>query len=99
MAISCGWRPLQTDEIPVTFSPLFEHYNVHGVFHIVWSVDILKEEGKNVQVLKIWDVVKESEIPKLRKNLEFLYGNYTMDTISRCKCRCVETYGYATFFP
>lgn len=88
--LSIGWRPPQKNKIPVTFSPLLEQYNVHGVLHLIWNVDILEENKKYIQVLKVWDVLKESKILELRKNLDFFFGNYTVDNISRCKCKCVE---------
>ncbi|KAH7853124.1 hypothetical protein Vadar_033555 [Vaccinium darrowii] len=73
-----------------TSSQLLKLYKVNGSLNLIWSVDIVTESSKDIQVLKVWDVLPMAEIPKLSKRLDTLFGNYTLDKMNRCKCRSFE---------
>lgn len=91
-----GWRMPQEDKIisvmhvDVTLSLLSKQVDVHGILHLIWIVDIIKEEGKWVQVVKVFDVLPESKIRELKQNLKILFQNYTIGVKNRCNYRCVE---------
>jgi hypothetical protein len=65
-----------------------------GQLNLVWTVDILKEDSYYIQVMKVWDVVPLSDIPRLANHLDILFGSYTVDKMHRCKHRCVEGYEF-----
>ncbi|CAN4116692.1 unnamed protein product [Withania somnifera] len=78
--LSSGWRKSEKNS---TFSNkgwnsavLLE---VYGVKHL-----------KLIQVLKIWDILPVYHIPKLAKNLDIHFGQYTADMMNRCKYKRVE---------
>ncbi|XP_058179715.1 uncharacterized protein LOC131298335 isoform X3 [Rhododendron vialii] len=73
-----------------TSSQLLEMYTVNGWLNLIWSVDVVREGSKDFQVLKFWDILPKAEIPKLAKHLDSLFGNYTVDKMTRCKCRRFE---------
>lgn len=91
-----GWRMPQEGKITrvmhvdVTLSLLLKNDDVHKSLHLIWMVDIIKEDGKWVQVLKVFDVQPESKIPELKQNLEILFENYTIGLINRCNYRFIE---------
>ncbi|KAM7523913.1 hypothetical protein LguiA_013815 [Lonicera macranthoides] len=86
--LSSGWRCAQKDKIvngvTGTCSMLMEQYNANGEFNLIWTVDILTENSKYIQVLKVWDILPTSKIPQLANNLNTLFGNYTVDFMNRC---------------
>ncbi|XP_059451311.1 uncharacterized ATP-dependent helicase C29A10.10c-like [Corylus avellana] len=92
--LSSGWR--QTNEKrnlivhDGTSSQVLEIYRVDEQLNLVWTVDILKEDSHHIQVMKVWDVLPLSDIPRLAKQLDILFGSYTVDKMHRCKHRCVE---------
>uniref|UniRef100_A0A5B6ZAC3 Helicase MAGATAMA 3 n=1 Tax=Davidia involucrata TaxID=16924 RepID=A0A5B6ZAC3_DAVIN len=92
--LSSGWRLPQKDRIlndlNGTSSQLLELYKVNGLRNLVWTIDIIRENSKYIQVLKVWDILPLSKIPKLAKRLDNLFGKYTADTMNRCICKCVE---------
>ncbi|KAH7851793.1 hypothetical protein Vadar_016547 [Vaccinium darrowii] len=73
-----------------TSSQLLELCAVNGFLNLIWSVDIVRENSKDIQVLKFWDVLPMAEIPRLAKCLDTLFGNYTVDKMNRCKYRRFE---------
>lgn len=91
--LSSGWRqPLSgTSRIQVnnTSSLLLEMYNVKGL-KLIWTVDIQKSMSIDMQVIKVWDILADSEIPNLAKQLDKIFGNYTPDTVNRCKLKWME---------
>ncbi|KAM4124279.1 hypothetical protein ACB094_01G218800 [Castanea mollissima] len=92
--LSSGWRQPQEERDPVVHdgpsSQLLEMSKVSEQLNLVWNVDSLKEDSNYIQILKVWDVVPLSDIPKLAKRLDFLFGRYRVDEMNRCKHRCVE---------
>ncbi|KAH7853091.1 hypothetical protein Vadar_033110 [Vaccinium darrowii] len=93
--LSCGWHqhPKVNDilkRMGGTSSQLLELCTVNGFLNLIWSVDIVRENSKDIQVLKFWDVLPMAEIPRLAKCLDTLFGNYTVDKMNRCKCRRFE---------
>lgn len=94
--LSSGWRQPQEERDPVVrdgpSSQLLEMSKVSEQLNLVWNVDSLKEDSNYLQILKVWDVVPLSDIPKLAKRLDFLFGRYRADEMNRCKHRCVEGY-------
>ncbi|XP_062151603.1 uncharacterized protein LOC133860001 isoform X2 [Alnus glutinosa] len=83
--LSSGWRwPHGTS------SQLLETYKVDGQLNLVWTVDILKEDSYHIQVMKVWDVAPLSDIKKLAKDLDMVFGSYTAEKLHRCKQRRVE---------
>ncbi|CAL5368944.1 unnamed protein product [Camellia sinensis] len=73
-----------------TSSELLELDKVNGLLNLAWSVDIVKENSEDVQVLKVWDILPLSDIPKLANCLDTVFGNYTVDFMNRCKCKRFE---------
>ncbi|XP_059449161.1 uncharacterized protein LOC132180378 isoform X2 [Corylus avellana] len=92
--LSSGWRqPHEERNLIVhygTSSQLLEIYKVDELLNLVWTVDILKEDSYHIQVMKVWDVLPLSDIPRLAKQLDILFGSYTVDKMHLCKHICVE---------
>nr|XP_023922880.1 uncharacterized protein LOC112034293 [Quercus suber] len=84
-----GWRqPQSMKNLHVlcgASSQLLEQYKVKGLLHLVWTVDILKKNSNYVQILKVWDILPLSEMPKLANQLDVLFENYTLEKINHCK--------------
>ena len=95
--LSSGWRIHDhkdrfLDMNNGTSSQLLKLYKINGSLNLTWSVEILRKKSKDVQVLKVWDILPLSEIPKLTKCLDALFGNYTEEIMNRCKCKKLEGY-------
>ena len=75
-----------------TSSQLLEQYKVKGLLHLVWTVDILKENSYYIQILNVWDILPLSEMPNLASQLDDLFENYTVDKMNRCKHKCLNGY-------
>lgn len=92
--LSTGWRTSKKDTYPNaisgTFSELLQQYKVNGLLSLVWTTDILKENSKSTQVLKVWDILPSSQTPKLAMHLEAVLGNYTVNDMNRCKLKYKE---------
>lgn len=92
--LSSGWRQSEDERNVVsldgTCSLLLEQYPVNSNLILLWAVEIQRETSYQVQVLKVWDVLPPSEIPKLAKRLDNIFGNYTVDKMNRCKHQCTE---------
>ncbi|CAL5324119.1 hypothetical protein CsSME_00003082 [Camellia sinensis var. sinensis] len=92
--LSNGWRlNRQKDKVlhmNGASSELLELYKVNGLVNLAWSVDIERENSKDFQVLKVWDILPSSEIPKLANHLDTFFGNYTVAFMNRCKCKKIE---------
>uniref|UniRef100_A0A2N9F0I6 DNA2/NAM7 helicase-like C-terminal domain-containing protein n=1 Tax=Fagus sylvatica TaxID=28930 RepID=A0A2N9F0I6_FAGSY len=73
-----------------TSSQLLEQYKVNGFLNLVWTVDILKENSYYIQILKVWDILPLSKMPRLANHLDVLFGNYTVDKMNRCKHKCLN---------
>ncbi|KAF6174661.1 hypothetical protein GIB67_006313 [Kingdonia uniflora] len=92
MKLSNGWRYPQKRKNLNTGDGLLKQYKIHGVLMLFWIVDILKEGSKCVQVLKFWDISPSSGAQKLARQFDYIFGNYTLSTINRCKYKCIEGY-------
>ncbi|XWS57204.1 hypothetical protein CRYUN_Cryun09bG0154100 [Craigia yunnanensis] len=91
--LSSGWRQTPEQKKHIVVDGLFgllEVYPVNGFLNLLWSVDIIKENSHFNQVLKVWDILPLLDIPKVAKNLESLFGECTVNKMSRCKCQCQE---------
>ncbi|KAL4598719.1 hypothetical protein ACB092_11G078100 [Castanea dentata] len=73
-----------------TSSQLLEQYKVNGLLNLVWTVDILKENSYYIQILKVWDILPLSEIPRVTNHLDVLFENYTVDKMSQCKYKSLN---------
>ncbi|XVF06350.1 hypothetical protein REPUB_Repub06bG0040400 [Reevesia pubescens] len=85
--LSSGWRQTPTQK---NNHGLLQVYPVNGFLNLLWSIEIIKENSQFIQVLKIWNILPLLDIPKVAKNLETLFGEYTANKMSRCKCQCLE---------
>ncbi|BBG98601.1 P-loop containing nucleoside triphosphate hydrolases superfamily protein, partial [Prunus dulcis] len=89
-----GWRRAQKDKGIIvhdgTCAQLLEKYKVNRLLNLIWTVDILQQNSEYVQVMKVWDIVTRSDVPKLAKRLDIIIGSYTVDKMNRCKHKCVE---------
>jgi hypothetical protein len=83
-----GWRQ------PHWKKNLFVHHGVNGFLNLVWTVDILKENSYYIQILKVWDILPLSEMPRLANHLDVLFENYTVDKMNRCKHKCLNGYTF-----
>lgn len=97
MKLSNGWRnPNQRqrdmDLIDVISSQLLEAYVVNDNLNLLWTVDIMREGPKALQVLKFWDIVPRWEVAKVVGHLDIIFGGYTDNNINRCKFKCHEGY-------
>lgn len=61
--------------------------------YVVWTVDIVKNE-EYIQVLKVWDILPLSEIPKLARRLDNIFAMYTDEYMDLCKMKCIEGYTF-----
>ncbi|XP_075105369.1 LOW QUALITY PROTEIN: uncharacterized protein LOC107763176 [Nicotiana tabacum] len=91
--LSSGWRMSGKHNIFYikggNSSGLLEIYSVNRL-KLIWTVDILLENSTYYQVLKIWDIIPGYQIPKLAKDIEILFGFYTVNMMNRCRCKRVE---------
>ncbi|CAK9150158.1 unnamed protein product [Ilex paraguariensis] len=94
MKLSSGWRESQSDglltDMAQTSAQLLENYNVNGILNLIWTVDVVRDKSKYIQVIKIWDILPAPQIPELVNYLDILFGGYTVDNMNRCKCKLVE---------
>lgn len=94
--LSNGWRQHQSRKKRSQMvhngicSPLIEQYNVSGQLNMIWAVEILQENSFCIQVLKVWDILPSSDIPKLAQRLDTLFRNYTEKQMNRCLYKCME---------
>ncbi|KAJ6766752.1 DNA2/NAM7 HELICASE FAMILY [Salix purpurea] len=92
--LSSGWRqsPEERNIIVLqgTSSELLENYRVNDQLSLIWTVDIVKENKNDTQILKVWDVLPLPDLPKLACRLDDVLGNYTVSKMNRCKQKCIE---------
>ncbi|CAK7338818.1 unnamed protein product [Dovyalis caffra] len=92
--LSSGWRQSPNDRNIIvrqgTSSELLEQYKVNDQLNIIWTVDIITENSKNTQILKVWDILPLHDSPKLARRLDAVFGNYTVDKMNRCRHKCIE---------
>ncbi|XP_058076276.1 uncharacterized protein LOC131224859 [Magnolia sinica] len=88
LRLADGWRPKSKSfDFPDSFQ-LAKQCRVREL-SLVWMVDIVKD-GRYFQVLKVWDVVPTTEVPKLLKCLDNVFAMYTDVYIEHCRVKCVE---------
>ncbi|KAB1211379.1 putative helicase MAGATAMA 3 [Morella rubra] len=92
--LSSGWRQPPEERNPIvldgTSSQLLEMYKVNGQLYLVWNVDVIKEDSHYLQVMKVWDVVRPYDIPKVAEDLDAEFQSFSEDKMQRCKHKCVE---------
>ncbi|KAJ6396572.1 hypothetical protein OIU77_021578 [Salix suchowensis] len=92
--LSSGWRqsPEERNIIVLqgTSSELLENYRVNDQLSLIWTVDIVKENKNDTQILKVWDVLPLPDLAKLACRLDDVLGNYTVSKMNRCKQKCIE---------
>lgn len=89
--IADGWRQSITDDGAT--HELLVIYKVDKTLNLAWTVDILEEESSYIQVIKVWDVLPDSKVPDLAKNLSILFEGYSVNFINLCKYKSYEGYG------
>ncbi|XP_058090435.1 uncharacterized protein LOC131236918 [Magnolia sinica] len=88
LRLADGWRPKSKSlDFPDSFQ-LAKQFRVREL-SLVWMVDIVKD-GRYFQVLKVWDIVPMTEIPKLVKRLDNVFAMYTDAYIEHCRVKCFE---------
>jgi senataxin len=94
--LTSGWRQPHERRNLIdhdgTSSELLEVYKIDRQLNLVWTVDILEEYSHHIQVIKVWDVARLSDIQKLANQLDIIFESYTVDKMHRCKYRCLEGY-------
>ncbi|EXC36071.1 hypothetical protein L484_001371 [Morus notabilis] len=92
--LSSGWRQQHIGGNHVVHggisSQFVEYYVVNTQSYLVWTVDILKENSHYIQVLKVWDILPQSDVPELSNRLDVLYGSYSVKKMSHCKYICYD---------
>ncbi|KAG8383704.1 hypothetical protein BUALT_Bualt04G0041600 [Buddleja alternifolia] len=94
--LSNGWRDqLHKDKTTVSYSggassKLLECYDIKGLLKLIWTIDIVRENSKDIQVIKIWDILPKLGIQQLRKTLDITFGDYNVNQMSRCLCKRIE---------
>ncbi|XP_061977143.1 uncharacterized protein LOC133698283 [Populus nigra] len=92
--LSSGWRqsPEERNIIVLhgTSSELLENYRVNDRLSLIWTVDIIKENKNDTQILKVWDVLSLRDSPELARSLDAVIGNYTENKMNRCRHKCTE---------
>ncbi|XP_068646917.1 uncharacterized protein [Aristolochia californica] len=88
LRLADGWRPKsKIFDFPDSFQ-LAKFCKLKDL-SLVWMVDIAKREDYS-QVMKVWDIVPTTDISKLVKRLDNIFGMYTDEYISHCLAKCVE---------
>ncbi|KAF5184801.1 P-loop containing nucleoside triphosphate hydrolases superfamily protein, partial [Thalictrum thalictroides] len=93
--LSNGWRnpsqePRKLSFMDGTSSQLLEQYEVPDLLNLLWTVDIMKEDSKMIQVLKFWDILPSSDVPNLCKRLDAIVESYTVYRMNYCKYKCLD---------
>ncbi|PSS21431.1 Helicase MAGATAMA 3 [Actinidia chinensis var. chinensis] len=92
--LSSGWRQPHKEgnlnSLTGISGQLLEYFKVNELLNLVCTVVIGEEKSNYIQVLKAWDILPLSDIPKLAKKLDNFFGSYTGDIVSFCKFKCVE---------
>lgn len=92
LRLADGWRPKRKNvDFPDAFQ-IAKQCKVRELY-LVWMVDIVKND-EYIQVLRVWDILPLSEIPKLARRLDNIFAMYTDDYIDLCKMQCIEGYTF-----
>ena len=59
-------------------------------FYVICSIDIDQQDYRYIQVLKVWDLLRLADVPKLVKSLDSMSLTYTDDFLNRCQEKCIE---------
>lgn len=93
-----GWRQSQRKKNLFVHHgasfPLLEQYKVNGSQILVWTTDIVQENAHYIQILKVWDILPLSKMPKVANRLDILFRNYTVDMMNLCKHKCLDGYAF-----
>ncbi|KAG9442386.1 hypothetical protein H6P81_018240 [Aristolochia fimbriata] len=88
LRLAGGWHPKSKILVfPGSFQ-LAKYCKVKDL-SLIWMIDIAKREDY-IQVIKVWDIVPTTDISKLVKRLDNIFGMYTDDYISHCQTKCFE---------
>lgn len=84
-----GWRKQKKDKnaglgIEGASSQLLECYDVKGQIKLIWTIDILRQNSLDTQVIKVLGILPWSEIKEVAKKFDAVIGNYSMNQMSRC---------------
>ncbi|KAL8476402.1 hypothetical protein ACS0TY_028903 [Phlomoides rotata] len=91
--LSNGFHDHQKDEtayLAGTPSKLLKCNVVKGPLRLVWTIDILREDKTDTQAIKVLDVLPRSQISELASEFDLLFGNYTLNQMSRCLDKRIE---------
>ncbi|KAG5534406.1 hypothetical protein RHGRI_022506 [Rhododendron griersonianum] len=92
--LSSGWDQHRKVTVPNrpggVSSQLLELDTVNELLNLIWSVDVVSESSKDIQVLKVWDILPAAKIPELANHLDTVFGDYTVNKMNRCLCRSFE---------
>ncbi|CAA0809367.1 P-loop containing nucleoside triphosphate hydrolases superfamily protein [Striga hermonthica] len=88
--LSNGWRQKNKVKTVEDTYQLLELCDVKGPLKLIWTVDILGEDSTDTQVIKILDILPQSEIAEMAKKFNVVLGNYTVNQMNRCLCKKTE---------
>ena len=66
-------------------------FKVEGL-NVVSTIDIVQRDTGYMQVLKIWDLLPNEDIPRLINHIDCIFGKCTEDFIDLCNENCLEGY-------
>lgn len=94
--IATGWRKPHDERSYLSFKngipKLLEYIKVDEVLCLIWNVDVIEENERYIQILRVWDVLPWFEIPKLVIDLNTFFSTYSMEHLNFCKFRCSQGY-------
>ncbi|CAA3014575.1 Hypothetical predicted protein [Olea europaea subsp. europaea] len=92
--LSSGWRqpPKHNNfsKLDGASSELVEIYNVIRSLKLIWTIEIVRENANEVQAIKILDILPPFKISILAEKLDAVFGNFTVNYMSRCLCKRIE---------
>ncbi|KAL8472338.1 hypothetical protein ACS0TY_029523 [Phlomoides rotata] len=91
--LSNGFHEHQKDETAYlvrTTPQLLKCSVVKGPLRIVWTIGILREIETDIQVIQVFDILPRSQIPELATEFDLLFGNYTVNQMSRFLDKRIE---------
>ncbi|KAK6125905.1 hypothetical protein DH2020_040354 [Rehmannia glutinosa] len=92
LKLSNGWRQQHKDANieGASSHELLEWCDVKGPLRLIWTIDILRENSVETQVIKVLDILQRSEISELAIEFDNMLGNYTMNQMRRCLYKRIE---------
>ncbi|KAG6392694.1 hypothetical protein SASPL_146918 [Salvia splendens] len=86
--LSNGWRQQREDVAAISgeepSSRLLHQDVVMGPVRLFWTIDILRENSTDTQVIKVLDILPVSKVVEVVKKFDVLVGNYTVNQMNRC---------------